>query len=303
MPIENYQKIQQIYNKEVKDILTADNVVIEEKIDGSQFRIQIETDGTIGCGSHHQELSMVDSQFKLATSIAESIFAGHVPKERITIFCEYLKSPSHNTLTYERVPKQNLMLFDVLIGDKYLNRVQKEAFAAVWNMELTPCLYQGPGKDISIEKVNELIQGISVLGKTKMEGVVIKAYDTFYDINLYPYLQGHFKMAKIVRPEFKEVNGENQSNQNNHLERIKEKYRTTARWDKAIQYCKDQGLVTDSMADMKHVIPRIKDDLTTEEKDNIKEDLWKAFGDEIIRSSVRGVPEWYKEKLMGTVKN
>ena len=54
--IDSYQKVQQIYNKEVSDILDTP-VVVEEKVDGSHFRIQITKDG-IKCGSHHQEMVM-----------------------------------------------------------------------------------------------------------------------------------------------------------------------------------------------------------------------------------------------------
>jgi len=44
--MESYQKIQQKYNKEVKDILNG-YVVIEEKVDGSQFRIEVSPEGVI----------------------------------------------------------------------------------------------------------------------------------------------------------------------------------------------------------------------------------------------------------------
>src|SRR5690348_14066246 len=103
--MESYQKIQQKYNKEVKDILNG-YVVIEEKVDGSQFRIEVSPEGVIKTASKNIELG-TDSMFKLATDIAENIFAGYKPLETTTIFCEYLKSVKHNTLAYGRVPNNH----------------------------------------------------------------------------------------------------------------------------------------------------------------------------------------------------
>lgn len=299
MSIESYQKIQQIYHKEVADILSSPHVVIEEKVDGSQFRIQLEPDGTIKCGSHHQELSMVDSMFKLATDQAETIFAGVKTEESVTVFCEYLKSIKQNALVYARVPKNNLVIFDVKVGNKYLNRAQKEVFASIHGMEIVPCLYQGAGNIITPEVIQDFLKRESFLGKAIIEGIVIKAYDQFYDVNEYPYLQGHWKCAKIVRPEFKEINADNQSNEKQGLEKLIQMFNTEARFEKALQHCKELGQTNGAMQDLKYLVPEVQNDLEQEEIQTIKDKLYETFGKAIIRGSVRGLPEWYKKKLYG----
>ena len=299
MGIESYQKIQQIYHKEVADILNSDNIVIEEKVDGSQFRIEIDTDGTIRCGSHHQELSMVDSMFKLATDTAESIFAGYKPVDKVTIFCEYLKSPKQNTLVYDRIPKNNLVIFDVKIGNRYSSRHEKVKFAETFGMEVVPALFQGNGNAITSEVIQDLLKWKSFLGGATIEGIVIKAYNDFYDVNLYPYLQGHWKCAKIVRPEFKEMNSETQVSQSRGLDRIKSLFNTEARWEKAIQHCKELGQITGEMKDLKYIVPEVQNDLEKEEIETIKNELYKEFGKEILRHSIKGLPEYYGKKLNG----
>lgn len=297
MSIESYQKIQQIYHKEVADILKCSNIVIEEKVDGSQFRIEIDPSGEIRCGSHHQELSMVDSMFKLATDQAESIFAGYKPVAKVTVFCEYLKSVKQNSLVYDRVPKNNLVIFDVKVGDRYSPRAEKVKFAETFGMEVVPALFQGNGEAITPEVIQDFLKWKSFLGGAIIEGLVIKAYNEFYDVNLYPYLQGHWKCAKIVRDDFKEMNGENQVSQNRGIERIKSMFCTEARWNKAIQHCKELGQITGDMKDLKYLVPEVQNDLEKEEIETIKNELYKEFSKEIIRHSVKGLPEWYHKYL------
>jgi len=43
----------------------------------------------------------------------------------------------------------------------------------------------------------------------------------------------------------------------------------------------------------------VKRDITEEEQDTIKVFLWREFGDELLRRSIGGLPEWYKDKLLG----
>jgi len=42
----------------------------------------------------------------------------------------------------------------------------------------------------------------------------------------------------------------------------------------------------------------VHNDIISEEKETIKNFLFREFGQEIIRKSTAGLPEWYKEKLI-----
>lgn len=42
----------------------------------------------------------------------------------------------------------------------------------------------------------------------------------------------------------------------------------------------------------------IQADVADEEKENIKEELWRIFSKDILRQSIKGFPEWYKAQLL-----
>lgn len=308
--MESYQKIQQSYHKEVQDIWKG-HIVVEEKIDGSQFRIEIIKNGEILCGSHHQELNMVDSMFKLGTDQAKEIFK-YLPEsmtgaDKINVFCEYLSKPKQNTIAYERTPEKHLVVFDVMYDDKYLNRESKEAFVRLYEgLEITPLLWEGEGKDFTDEIKAGLLSKPSYLGHQggydKVEGIVVKAYDNYYDVNKYPYLQGHWLCVKIVNESFQEKNKVENPIAGDKMQKLKDSVNSEARWRKAVQHLREKGEIVDEMKDMAKLAPEVTKDLETEEKENIKEELWKLYGKSIIHNSIKGLPEWYKEQLMEKVK-
>jgi hypothetical protein len=52
-----------------------------------------------------------------------------------------------------------------------------------------------------------------------------------------------------------------------------------------------------SPRDIGKLLKMIQEDIVEEEKETIKDFLWKEFGQEVIRGSVVGFPEYYKMKL------
>lgn len=304
--MEHYQKIQQSYKEEVADIFEG-HVVIEEKIDGSQFRIEIKKDGTITCGSHHQDGIIVDSMFKLGIEKAQHIFANYKPSEDITVFCEYLASPKQNSIPYERVPLNNLIIFDVKRDTLYLNRAQKELFAKEHGLEIVPILWEGDGADISTNgKINEafkeeLLKRKSCLGHgagfDRIEGFVIKNYAKFYDINRYPHYEGHWKCVKIVNDSFKEKNHEENPNRTNKFQELKDNYRTEARCMKTIQHLKEAGKLTGTLADLGLLVPEMKRDIEEEEGEGLKNTLYRMFAPEVIGYATKEMIPVYKKYL------
>ena len=49
------------------------------------------------------------------------------------------------------------------------------------------------------------------------------------------------------------------------------------------------------------VICRIKQDVLEEEKENIKELLYKLFKEDVLRVAINGFPEWYKQYLANAI--
>lgn len=305
--MEHYQKIQQAYKPEADGIFDG-HVIIEEKVDGSQFRIEIDTDGSITCGSHHQDGVTIDSMFKLGVEKAHHIFEGYKPEVKMTVFCEYLSTPKQNAIPYERVPLHNLILFDVRRDTRYLDRPQKELFAKQHGMEITPLLWEGDGSEISTNgKINEafvqeLLKRKSILGHQKgfdrIEGFVIKNYGKFFDVNRYPHYEGHWKCVKIVNDAFKEKNKEENPNRSENLQKLKDLYRTDARYMKAIQHIKEQGLLVGELSDLKYLVPEVQRDIEEEEIEVIKNALWNLYGKEIVGYASKGMPEYYKKYLL-----
>ena len=125
--------------------LTDGPVVVEEKIDGSQFSFGLDAEsGEILARSKGKDL-VVDEPEKMFRMAVESV------KERAHLLCpgwiyrgEYLAKPKHNTLAYDRAPVGNVILFDVNPGlEMYLSPNERTEEAARIGLESVPVLYEG----------------------------------------------------------------------------------------------------------------------------------------------------------------
>ena len=56
------------------------------------------------------------------------------------------------------------------------------------------------------------------------------------------------------------------------------------------------------MRDLGKIIPEVKRDIEEEEKETIKEQLWKLYGQEMLAHSTKGLAEWYKDYLVEEAK-
>jgi hypothetical protein len=113
---------------------------------------------------------------------------------------------------------------------------------------------------------------------------------------LYPVMAG-----KFVSEAFKEVHQKDWSKLNTgkgKLDALLDKYRSEARWHKAVMKLKEEGRYSQSVKDIGELMKLVKADLVLEEKQNIMDDLWRIMSDDVIRHSVVGLPQWYKEELL-----
>lgn len=297
--MQSYQKINGMHKPEVEGILEG-NITVEEKLDGSQFRIHIDTNGEVHCGSHHQELSNIDSNFKIPVDEAIKIFSSFKPTHDVVIFTEYIGKNKQNAIAYERIPKHLFVVFDVTINGEYLDREHKEAFCALQGLEVTPLLYGGLGIGLTENTIKELLTTPSFLGHQagfdRIEGIVIKNYDKKYTFDEGHSLYGHFMCGKIVNDEFKEKTKTGKPRGGNELDALKASVATKARWRKAIQHLKESGDLKGLDSDIPLLIREIMTDLKAEEESTIKEELYKLFGKEVIKSSVNGFVSWYQKE-------
>jgi hypothetical protein len=293
MHISAYPSIFTIGHRFIADLFKG-KVVIEEKIDGSQFSFGV-YDGQVVCRSRGQEINLEDpGMFGKAVTVVQSIKYNLTPGW--TYRGEYLQKPKHNCLAYERTPSGFIMIFDVMISEDehYLCPENKRAEAHRIGLECVPCFYVGPGSDVVPMSLADYFQRDSVLGGVKIEGVVVKNYDQFGE-------DKRILIGKFVSPAFKEkhqthykTDAPNKADLEQHL--IVE-FAVEARWRKAVQHLREAGKITDTPTDIGLIMAEVKADILKEEGDQIKEALFKHTWPRIARGVTAGIPEWYKKDL------
>jgi len=290
-----FPKIFAIGTDYIRDIFKH-NVEITEKLDGSQFvwgkfddKLCLRSKGTTLYPEHPEKM------FSLGIEYISSI-QDRLP-EGIIFYAEYLKTPSHNTLKYNRIPKNHLMLFgaadttELFVSDY----VQLQEYADLFDIECVPLIYQGNVK--SPDFLLGLMERESVLGGSHIEGVVVKNYTAKFLLGGQPM---PLMAGKFVSEKFKEVHRgwEKKNTGKGKWETFKDSYKTEARWQKAVQHLAERGELTNSPTDIGNLLKEIKNDIAAEEMEIIKNFLWAEFGTEVLRHACGGFPEFYKQLLM-----
>lgn len=291
----SYPKIYNVGHAALTDFLTEDIASVEEKVDGSQFSFGI-FGNEIKIRSKGVEMS-VDAPEKMFNKAVEWVKNNSQKlHEGWTYRAEYLQKPKHNTLAYERTPECHLIIFDINSGEEsYLRYEDKKIEANRIGLECVPLLWQGKGNRLTAANLKELLDNNSVLGGQKIEGVVIKDYTKF----------GKDKkvlMGKHVSEAFKEIHSGDWKERNpgraDIIQLLINKYKTPARWDKSIQHLKEKGQLENSPRDIGKLIKEAQKDMLSECQEDIKNELFNHFRNDIIRGTVGGLPEYYKNKLL-----
>lgn len=287
--IPSYSTIYALGHRAVSDLLSSP-VVAEEKVDGSQFSMQ-RLNGELSCRSKGQDL-IVDAPEKMFMRAVETAKALDLHDGWI-YRCEYLNAPKHNTLAYSRVPVSHLVVYDIETGPAcFLGHSAKIDEATRIGLECVPLIYEG--MILSLEQVQSMIDRESILGGCNIEGVVIKNYTQFT-------ADKKVAMAKMVCEGFQEKNAKNWKSANptsaDVVQVIIASLRTPARWQKAVQHLREAGQLTDTPKDIGALVKEAQADVLKEEREWISEQLVNHFLPQIIRGSIAGLPEWYKEKL------
>jgi hypothetical protein len=282
-------------HREVREILKVP-VYVEEKVDGSQFSFG-RVNGELFCRSRGQEINIdaPEKMFTLGVQTAKNLLPWLT--DGWTYRGEFLNKPKHNSLTYGRVPKDNIIIFDINDGlESYLPYWEKHAEASRLNLETVPLFYEGLVE--STEFLLDLMQRHSILGDVKIEGVVLKPVTCIYGEDKKALI------AKLVSADFKELHQKNWKNTNTNptqgdvIELLVSELRTNARWQKAVQHLRESGTLEESPKDIGKLINEVKADVKIECSDYIQERLFKWAWHQIERKLVAGLPEWYKEELL-----
>lgn len=309
----SYPSIFNLGHRAVRDLLTYPHT-IEEKVDGSQFSFGlVETGGVEPGGVGHSDVPeralrvrskgaemIVDAPEKMFTKAVETA------KRLLPLLTpgwtyrgEYLAKPKHNTLSYDRVPEGNVILFDVSTGDsEWLGPEAKQAEAQRLGLECVPLLRRDIGGGVtSLGDLRHLLDTTtSVLGGNLIEGIVVKPTVELYGMDKKTL------MGKFVSERFKEAHKhawkETSPNSGDILDRLAQTYTTEARWMKALQHLREAGLILGEPKDIGLLMPEVSKDLGKEEKEEIQRLLWKWAWPHVQRAVTRGLPEWYKNELL-----
>lgn len=303
----SYPSIYAMGHRAISDLLTVD-VNVEEKIDGSQFSFglveaspaDIEAEFTPGYALKIRSKGCVmhiDAPEKMFNLAAETVRRlGPILTPGWTYRGEFLGRPKHNSLAYDRVPKSNIILFDVNTGDQaYLSYEDKVKEANRLGLEVVPRLFTG--RVHNVEEFRTFLANTSILGGQQIEGVVVKPKD----YSLFG-LDKKVLMGKFVSEAFKEIHrkawGESNPTQKDIIAQLGDMYRTPARWNKAEQHLRELGKLVDDVQDIGPIMKEIPNDVLKECEDEMKEALFKFAWPHIRRTLTTGFPQFYKEKLL-----
>ncbi len=314
--LPSYNKILTLGSAYTDNALVG-NIMVQEKVDGSQFRFGIDEEGNLVIGSkgtiigHPDENKMFKEGAGYITSI-EHIVKKFPPNSYF--YAEYLQKPKHNVLKYNHVPTNHLVLFDAIVGGRYItNREELGQYAVTLGIDLIPELWRGnivqymkdkneKGYSNPLDFLKRIIETTqSYLGDELVEGVVIKNYTETIILGgkVFPLF------TKFVRTHFKErhdIEWKTCIGVKGRIDEFINSFKNEARWQKAIIHMKEKGLFTNTPKDIGPLIGLVRKDIEEEEQETIKNYLYKEYKDNILRKAVQGLPEWFKDQLLKNLK-
>lgn len=194
---------------------SENNIVIQEKVDGENFRIEITRDFKIEGipmteygfrfgsrnvdninkdSSYGHAIRKLDDEAEFRPKDIDNMFtmlSKHYeePIHKVTVFGEYMPSSKPKKIPYDRHPKNYVAVFDVMVSNEeeyaFLHPadVNYGKICDTLQVDQVPILYIGNGSNMQdFIKTNEaFFDKESYLGNHKIEGTVAKNYDNFLD--------------------------------------------------------------------------------------------------------------------------
>lgn len=296
--IPSYPKILHIGDPRIKEIFDGP-VLVQEKIDGSQISFGLLETGpgewTLQVRSKGAPLDLESHDRLFKPSVAAIREAADLMEPGYIYRGEALCAPRHNTLQYDRAPEGNVVLFDVQTPAGMLPA--SEVIAIAREMGFEPC----PSEVKHITSPDDLkhqLTKVSCLGGVEVEGVVVKNYNK---PNPMPYTYGPM-MGKYVRESFKELHTKEwrkaHPTRNDVVVKIIDSFNPPVIWEKGVIRQREKGELNGNPTDIGPLLRDIGTDLKVEAEEVVKELLFKHFWPQIQRGVLKGLPEWYKERLM-----
>lgn len=294
--IPSYFKSVNHYQPEARPLLMSppEGTFYQEKYDGSQFAFTLGDEGLVHCRSKSRDLDpnaagpfQVGVDSTLRAHYAFGLAPGAV------YFGEFFKGKRQNQISYGRVPKGHIVLFDVRRSDgTWLSPEELEALAGALGFE--PCRWT-TSKDVA-EAWRESSLGGPV------EGYVIK--------NHANPVQGRYGrlMVKRVQDAFREQRGEKVKSpkgvgkHDEFFYALARKYSNQPRWAKAVQHLRDNGDLDRSMRDVGPLMKEIARDILADHEEDIKQTLFDYAWKVMAKGLFNGFADWYKTDLQAELE-
>ena len=290
--MSSYPKIYNVGHPALDEFFDTDKVIVEEKVDGSQLSFGVFNGELLirsrGANIYTDSPHMFSKAVDTVEGIRSLLVEGYMYR------AEYLSKPKHNALAYDRVPDKNIILFDVATGpERYGSRELLEIEAVRLGLEVVPVLAEK--RLDSANDVRDLLDTVSVLGGQKVEGLVFKRRDD----PLYGR-DGKPLIAKFVSEAFREIHKSDwkRESKKDLISTVVDKYRSDARFHKAVQHMAEDGTLLREPKDIGQLIKSVQQDVIDECEDEIKQMIFDYYRKTILRGVIRGLPEWYKGQLL-----
>lgn len=282
--LRNYSKPRRLGDKFLGNLFDGTPVLVQEKVDGSQISFGVR-DGKLFMKSRTRMLDVENNTTGLFARGIKAVKAvQHLLEEGYTYRGEYLNSEKHNVIRYGRIPTNHIILFDVDRGEqKYFNQIGIERIAKELGFEAVPMLAMWSAQPTHW-MCEDTLKTRSVLSGSEpvlIEGFVMKNYNQS---------DGHSDkvlMGKYVNDEFMENSarkGRTRKTPNVLANSIAEDYITEARYRKAIQHLREDGVeLSNSMRDMPLLIKEVSTDLYEECYEEIKDRLLTAYTEASVK--------------------
>jgi len=260
----------------VKIFFTDQQVVVQEKMDGSNVAIGKDAEGNVWYQSRTQIINVESpglfSRF-VAWAQQESVQKAIQTFEGPVIF--YGETLNTNKLKYERV--EPFVLFDIQTPDSWVEDwLWLEEWASQLGCPSAPLLWRGNHNDLP--PLTELITKSCFDSRPDFlaEGVVIKAYDCdrwYYVDGVKNIVREPLLSGKLVRDDFKETKAPRKEIVD-PLDKIADAFFTSARFDKGLQKLRESNT---SLASPNLLMREVVTDIHREEEDAIKDMLFASY--------------------------
>ena len=294
--LPGYASPENLWHKNA-NLLLGKKVIVEEKIDGSQFSFGVMQDGKLHFRSKGRQIQRDDVDGLFEPIVWALIAIEHHLPVGLIFRAEAVTRKRHNVLTYERVPERCCVVYDIQNeSGQWMLPGRKVDICLQLGLECVG--FEVLDKLVAYDFLADRMNQPSMLGGPR-EGIVIKPYDY---LPLDPYTQMPV-MAKMVRNEFREKHGvagnpNGRKGPSQIIERLTTEFATEARWQKAVQHLRDRGELKEGMHAVPDIMREIVVDLEKEEELYIRDQLWKWAWPQLKRLCGKGAPEWYKSQLI-----